>query len=56
MTNAPDEASGESVNASRRGPKRANGRVARSVNDTASVTIDGGRELPDQGSNLEPSG
>lgn len=54
--NAPDEASGESVNVSRRDRKGACRRAARSVNDTASVTIDGGRELPDQGSNLEPSG
>lgn len=32
------------------------GDAASSGNDSAPITGDGGRELPDQGSNLEPSG
>jgi hypothetical protein len=39
-------------------PDRPNGaeRPLRPVNDTASVAFDGGRELPDEDSNLKPSG
>ena len=55
MTNAPDAPLGEIVDASRRVAK-APGDAASSGNDSAPITGDGGRELPDQGSNLEPSG
>lgn len=40
----------------RGGDAKAPGGAVRSGNDSAPVTGDGGRELPDQGSNLEPSG